>query len=96
MATDPIAKALGEGQARIDRWSLWDRVMAEAGRQDDFAGLLTKFEKTRTIRAPWPGEWTIATNDVEQAAQELADAVLATIGLRTRLAGQIWCTLVRL
>lgn len=99
MHKDPIAKAQNEGRAQVDRWTLWERVVAEAKRQSRFAGPLHEFEQARerlTVSGPYSDwQWTIGNDKIEQAAQQLADTVLASLGLRTHIAGRTWCTLVR-
>jgi len=99
MHTDPIAKAQNEGRAQVDRWTLWGRIVAEAGKKSCFTQPLQEFEQERKklfVSRPYSNwVWTIGDDKMEQLAQQLADAVLATMGLRTHIAGRVWCTLVR-
>jgi hypothetical protein len=91
---DPLAKALNEGRACIDRWTLFDRVLEAAFADNELAVLVTKFQNVRAGSGYPP--WTLANDYVELAAQSLVDSVLARMGLRTRFAGRVWCTLVRM
>jgi hypothetical protein len=99
MHKDPIAKAQNEGRAQVDRWTLWEWVVAEAKRQSRFAGPLQEFEQERKklfVSRPYSGSiWSLNDDQIERAVQQLADTVLASLGLRTHIAGRTWCTLVR-